>query len=258
MSSVDCIIAKMEEWLDCEEGGSVHAHIINQYNQGRSASEYFMTINDPWCAAAVGAAFHECDMDGAIPISASCPRMVSEFKRWGRWRGPTYVPARGDIIFYDWDGDYAQDHVGVVTGYDSENSIVHVIEGNCNDTVTTRAILHDSRYINGYGCPIYEVIACDECVVQFDYTEYYAQINPGVKRFVDTLSTLKIGDSNGNVGLLQMLLCVSGKPVEVDGDFGSETLEAVLDWQTERGIERDGVVGKQTWSAFISYLDINY
>lgn len=40
-----------------------------------------------------------------------------------------------------------------------------------------------------------------------------------------------------------------------DGDFGEETLEAVIAFQKEKGLTADGIVGKQTYSALEKYED---
>jgi peptidoglycan hydrolase-like protein with peptidoglycan-binding domain len=35
----------------------------------------------------------------------------------------------------------------------------------------------------------------------------------------------------------------------VDGDFGSETDSAVRSFQSDKGLEVDGIVGQDTWAA---------
>jgi peptidoglycan hydrolase-like protein with peptidoglycan-binding domain len=37
--------------------------------------------------------------------------------------------------------------------------------------------------------------------------------------------------------------------IGVDGDFGAKTEAAVKEFQRNRGLDPDGVVGKQTWAA---------
>lgn len=61
--------------------------------------------------------------------------------------------------------------------------------------------------------------------------------------------TLRKGDSGPDVVYLQTLLCSVGDPITVDGKFGSETENAVKDFQKQYGLTADGVVGPVTWDA---------
>jgi uncharacterized protein (TIGR02594 family) len=64
---------------------------------------------------------------------------------------------------------------------------------------------------------------------------------------IDDRPVLEKGDDGPDVVDLQrMLPRFKG---EIDGDFGSVTEEAVIDYQRSRGLEVDGVVGEQTWTA---------
>lgn len=54
-----------------------------------------------------------------------------------------------------------------------------------------------------------------------------------------------------------------GKAVEVwqtivgvnpDGDFGSRTLDATVDFQTSHGLDGDGIVGQKTWTKGLEEL----
>ncbi len=65
--------------------------------------------------------------------------------------------------------------------------------------------------------------------------------------------TLRKGDksADGWVEYLQELLNLKGAKLEVDGDFGGETLKAVKAFQKKHkkeGVLEDGVVGDETWS----------
>ena len=60
---------------------------------------------------------------------------------------------------------------------------------------------------------------------------------------------LRLGSKGAQVRELQRLLVRAGSTVNVDGDFGPATKEAVKTFQQLVGIEVDGVVGPQTWAA---------
>ena len=68
----------------------------------------------------------------------------------------------------------------------------------------------------------------------------------------DKLPTLRKGNKGQYVTLLQTKLANLGYDLGkcgVDGDFGSATLAAVKQFQKDRGLTVDGVVGAKTWSA---------
>lgn len=67
--------------------------------------------------------------------------------------------------------------------------------------------------------------------------------------------TLRRGDKGQYVMEAQMLLVQRGYQLPkygCDGDFGSETLEAVKAFQKENGLKADGVVGPKTWEALLN------
>ncbi len=70
-------------------------------------------------------------------------------------------------------------------------------------------------------------------------------------------STLSLGDRNTGVSLLQYYLDYLSAyydtipSVEVDGDFGEATRDAVLAAQSTFGLPVDGVVGEQTWNTIV-------
>ena len=69
-------------------------------------------------------------------------------------------------------------------------------------------------------------------------------------------NTLKKGYKGKDVTQMQELLMKAGEQLPkygADGDFGNETLEAVLSFQRKHGLEADGVVGKNTWAELIKY-----
>ena len=57
------------------------------------------------------------------------------------------------------------------------------------------------------------------------------------------------GSKGSWVRALQNALNELGYELDVDGDFGSGTEEAVIHFQRENGLAADGVVGPNTWAA---------
>lgn len=58
---------------------------------------------------------------------------------------------------------------------------------------------------------------------------------------------MRRGNKMPAVGVLQILLNASGADLNVDGDFGRATFSAVKNYQKERLLHVDGIVGKNTW-----------
>lgn len=60
-------------------------------------------------------------------------------------------------------------------------------------------------------------------------------------------SAFQEGDEGQEVVAIQTRLNALGYQVSVDGDFGQGTARAVKEFQNDRGIEADGIVGSQTY-----------
>jgi hypothetical protein len=68
-----------------------------------------------------------------------------------------------------------------------------------------------------------------------------------------TTPTLQQGSTGEAVRRLQRALTAAlGRTVGIDGIFGSQTGQAVRDYQSSRGLGVDGIVGAQTWGALQS------
>ena len=66
------------------------------------------------------------------------------------------------------------------------------------------------------------------------------------------LPTIRTGSCGTVVRVAQaFLVCRGYKSAYVDGDFGGDTKEAVIAFQKACGLERDGVIGKNTWRKLI-------
>jgi cell wall-associated NlpC family hydrolase len=109
-----------------------------------------------WCATFVSWCANECGYidAGVIPKFAACQSQgIAWFKGRGLWQDPGYVPAPGDIIFFDWGQDGVSDHVGIVEYVEGE--VVHTVEGNTSNSVARRSYRLDSSSICGWGTPTY-------------------------------------------------------------------------------------------------------
>jgi hypothetical protein len=66
--------------------------------------------------------------------------------------------------------------------------------------------------------------------------------------------TYKKGDTGEEVYAIQFLLNAHGATLTPDGIFGPLTQSAVEDFQTDKGLSEDAIVGPQTWDALIIQL----
>ena len=67
---------------------------------------------------------------------------------------------------------------------------------------------------------------------------------------LDSNETLKKGANGAKVQQLQEILkALSLDPGTIDGDFGDNTVKAIKKFQSQKGLEADGVVGKKTQDA---------
>lgn len=266
------VCTQARSWLGRKEADGSHREIIDLYNKYRKPGDYCMTYADPWCAAfssAVGMAVSvakglSCKPNELIPSSAACDPKIAEYKRLGRWiEDDAYLPTPGDEIFYDWqdsgagDNTGSSDHVGIVV--DVSGSSITVIEGNKSDMVAYRTIQRNGRYIRGYGIPNYTGAATGAAATggQSAAAEPSAgsteAATPTVS-FTLSLPQLKIGDKGNAVKAMQGELIAMGYgcgPDGADGDFGNNTRNAVLRFQSAHGLEVDGVCGKNTRTALL-------
>ncbi|MEH2953879.1 lysozyme family protein [Candidatus Merdisoma sp. JLR.KK011] len=108
-----------------------------------------------WCACFVSWCADQCGYidSGVMPRFSLCSDGVRWFEQHGRFRDGSYVPAAGDIIFFDWGNDGTIDHVGIVENV--IDGVVHTVEGNSGDKVRRKSYLVGSSVIYGYGIPTY-------------------------------------------------------------------------------------------------------
>ena len=244
MSLVDSIINTAKTYIGTTEGSKNHREIIDLYNKGRYSDAYQMTMNDPWCCAFVVAMFVECNAGDIIPCYAACDQMISMFKSWGRWKARSATVNVGDIIFYDWNADGSADHVGIVV--QNRFGDLSIIEGNKTDSVSYRNVPSSYPHIIGYGVPNYDGSDGNSSV---NSTGGISDLD---KNYINTLPLLFKGCKSIFVKVLQLLLnYYGGCELDLDGDFGPRTYNAVKVYQKANNIEVDGVVGRETWTQLL-------
>lgn len=103
--------------------------------------------------------------------------MIKLFQALGRWQErDDYIPAPGDLLFYDWadsgkgDNTGWADHVGIVQSV-AENTI-HTIEGNRSNTVKRMTLPVNAKTIRGFATPDYSSKAAPDVIKPESAAEY--------------------------------------------------------------------------------------
>lgn len=146
-----------KKYLGTKEGSSKHRKIVDMFNSCKLKT-FPISYNDAWCAAFISAIAIESDCTDIIPISANCDEMYKKGVVMGiaipkeKW-----IPKMGDIVFYDWNLNGELDHVGVVETM--SKNIIHVLEGNKNDSVSYRDINYKNATITKIIRPRYKTVS---------------------------------------------------------------------------------------------------
>lgn len=118
-------------------------------------SWYGFSSREEWCACFVSWCADQCGYieAGVIPKFSLCSAGMEWFESRGQFMDGSYVPATGDLVFFDWGNDGSIDHVGIVESV--VDGTVYTVEGNSGDKVARRSYPIGDEQIEGYGSPAY-------------------------------------------------------------------------------------------------------
>lgn len=239
MGSADAALAFMRanEGLGETPDGSNHNEITEWYG-----------MDGPWCAMTVSRALCKAGFttDGnnvVIPGVrtttargwAYVPYLLNDFRDAGRADGN---PHPGDIVVFDWDADGMADHVGMVDAVEPDGT-VWTYEGNRRDILDH--VHRDPSVILAYCHPPYDGGAAQRPVA-IPPTEGDASVPP----FPGYCSFGSTGEATRE---MQQRLAERGWSVAADGVFGRGTNDAVRQYQADKHLSVDGVVGPATWTS---------
>lgn len=89
----------------------------------------------------------------SVPRDASCSNWVDTLSKneWNLYRtADEYTPVKGDIVFFDDDGDGTADRVGIIAEYSTEASKMETIEGDFENKVQYAKYTIGEEKICGY------------------------------------------------------------------------------------------------------------
>ena len=218
-------------------------------SNGNKFGRWYGMDYQPWCAMFVSYCFYNAGL--AIPITTSkgfayCPYGVKWFKDKGKLFN---TPELGDIVFYDWKNDGISDHVGIVEKINTDGSII-AIEGNTSigNNSNGGQVMRRTRprsVIVGFGRPPYDDINDDgEIHTHPVWPGRYVTITTPYTEGNDIITwqrqMIKRGWDLGPFG-------ATGKGD--DGIFGERSHGVLIQFQTNKGLEVDGVLGPISWDA---------
>ena len=111
-----------------------------------------------WCAMFVSFCLHYAEVpETAMPLEAGCARWVKLLKEREQFlpaaeavtQTGEFLPAEGDLVFFDHDGDGISNHVGLVEKV--RDGILHTIEGNAGNAVRRVEYELTDPVLMGYG-----------------------------------------------------------------------------------------------------------
>lgn len=223
--SAEQVVTAMQAFLGC---GEQPAH-----SNCNAITAWYGVGCVPWCAEAVSkaffdAGFHDIDgtweMPGITPTTkhgfAWVPAIRAAFQAAGRFDNHPQV---GDIVIV---GDAV--HTGLVESV-ATNGVVHTIEGNFSDNCLRN---QRTTSITGFCHP--------------PYSSSQPRTSPAIPVLAHDL---RMGDTGPDVQVFQRRMAERGWAITVDGQFGSQTEKVVRQFQTDKGLPVDGVVGQVTWRA---------
>ena len=119
-----------------------------------------MGYNYAWCQTFVAWCANQAEIStNLVPRVSGTISGMDFFKNKGTWYngpyyGTSYIPKKGDIIYFKSGSSSSGYHVGIVS--DVSDGTVYTIEGNSSDKVSTRSYSVSNSTIVGYGCPNYK------------------------------------------------------------------------------------------------------
>lgn len=197
----------------------------------------------PWCAMFVSYCFYQA----GLPLPATtakgfayCPYGVQWFRRQGKF---DKHPRVGDVVFFDWGGDGISDHVGIVESANSDGTVT-TIEGNTslgnnsNGGEVQRRV-RGLGSIPGFGHPCYNGVSSHSLLKLPPHPSW-----PGKMIRLSSPPTY-----SQEILAWQRQMAFRGWSLPTSGVFDERSHEVLEQFQKEKQLECDGVLGPISWNA---------
>lgn len=215
-------------------------------NNVRYNTDYYgRAVSGPdykWCVVYQWAGFRECGMPELFyggGKTASCSALMTYAKQHGQWVTEDF--REGDLLLLDFTGKRTKPtHIGWIDEVCPD--ALYTYEGNTsakendNGGTVQRRLRRLSQAVGA---------------VRPDYAPQEKKTAAPVRnRTAVMLPVLRSGMKGGDVKIMQTAVTAAGFDCGgTDGQFGTNTGAAVRAFQSSRGLETDGIVGVDTWTA---------
>lgn len=152
-------------------------------------------------------------------------------------------PKVGDQVFFGAAG--CETHTGIVV--DVTDDYVITIEGNTSDAVKRRQYPKNYSFA-GFGHPRYELLVSD--AEREEIEELNAEPKAPEASSAEIYPTLCEGDTGSWVSVMQAMLEALGYSVGrsgIDGEFGPDTAEALIDFEFDMDLPVSNVCNAAIW-----------
>lgn len=213
MTLKDRVIKTAEAFYQCKTGDPQQRMIVALYNQIAPLPRgYRLKEHDAWCAAFVSVCAYVVGASGIVYPECGAHEMWNRYPDSRRCREHGKQAERGDLLFYDWNGDGRIDHVGIVL--DRQEDLLRVIEGNFDNSCGIRFVTENEQCIYGSCRPDYGDTM--DAVMFVDCDELNLRRAPSMD--AEVLSIMHYGD------LVEVLATTEGwARVEWSGAGGMES-----------------------------------
>lgn len=183
---------------------------------------------------------------------ALCRWSAEAYQNHGHW---FMEPEEGDQIFFYYGGEI--NHTGIVVAVNGDN--ITCIEGNYSDSVSrTYYNWRISSQIAGYGRPNWALVVdqikdenCPENILDKPET---SSTKPSQRAYLHLQNGDGMNSPSAGVKAWQNLLLCWGfslAPYGADGEFGSTTQNATIQFQQKVGLTPNGIVDEESWKQAI-------
>ncbi|RAH98786.1 hypothetical protein DLJ53_24420 [Acuticoccus sediminis] len=226
-------------WLDylCnhiglkEVPGAQHNPLIIEWGK-QSGIDWWNNDEDAWCAVAVNGAL----INSGYPSTRSA--LARSFTRYGTRLSR---PVRGAIVVFPRGSNPLYGHVGIVESVRSDGTIV-IINGNSGNAVRRSVFRQSSILPDGIRWPPGAVAPAESEPHGADDAPLGARV-------------LQMGSRGRDVEALQRDMNVLNYQLDVDGIFGGRTRDAVMRFETKRGLKGDGIADPAMLAALTAEVE---
>lgn len=214
--------------------------------------------NWAWCDAAVTywaykAGVEKAVIPGGAKGYAYTVWHAQAFQRAKRWYTGTKANLKkaqpGDVVFFDWGGTdsiSAIDHVGIVEKNLGDGR-VQTIEGNTDNKCLRR--IRDASTVAGFGRPDWSKAGEAPKAPSKPSTSKPKPTTTKAPAWPGPLLQYPPLRKTETCRRWQARMKERGWRIAVDGWYGPESRRVCLDFQEEKGLSVDGIVGPNTWRA---------